>query len=117
MRYTPPELNGDQALANGDPTPFIDWKKADIWALGVSLYIMLIGIPPPWTWGEGNQEKMVMRDNPWFQYICRNRHLATYINGNLSEEVTNLLQSMLLEDAADRISITDIVCHDWFNEP
>ena len=94
----------------------IDWKKADVWALGASLFSMLICDNLPWL--NGVNGEVVNRENEYFQYICRNRHLdrVDFADGNLSSEVTNLLQSMLLEDPADRISITDILRHDWFNE-
>jgi serine/threonine protein kinase len=100
--YTAPEFN----ITNSNP--MFNWGKADVWALGISLFIMLINYCPPWT--ESNIY------NSYFRSICRRERLAEYFDTeriNLSGDAVDLLQRMLFEDTQNRISIDEILGHPW----
>lgn len=92
-----------------------DWRKADVWALGIILYSMLVRKMP--LWHNTQHQAVVSTDNRNFQAICRNRGLAGILRQiGLSDGAMDLLQNMLLEKPADRISTNDILNHPWFNQ-
>jgi len=93
----------------------IDWRKADVWALGVSFFILLLGVYPPWSRHDNDgQVRVVNVHNPHFLNICRHGNLAQHTQeSNISDAAVDLLQSMLFENVAERISIDEILAHPW----
>ncbi len=81
-------------------------EKCDIWSAGIILYILLSGEPP--FNGNNNKEiyykistlKYDFPDNKW---------------NNISKEAIDLIQKILV-DENHRISIDDILNHDWFKK-
>ncbi len=106
--YTAPEFNISRR---------IDWRKADVWALGVSFFIMILKVYPPWAIQDRNgQVKVVNRHNRYFQSICRHGSLAQWLHRldiAISDEAVDLLQRMLFENIEERISIDEILTHPW----
>lgn len=110
--YSAPELN---TLFFDGQNRVIDWRKADVWALGVSLFSMLMEENPPWVL----QGEVANPLDPIFQCICRERRLHEFIALNaedfeeISTDAIDLLQQMLIENPDERITINGILNHAW----
>lgn len=85
-----------------------DPKKADIWACGVILFIMLAGFPP------FQQPKI---NDWWFHKLKLNRHdlfwRAHCRTAYFSDGFKDLINKILCPDPTKRISLEDILKHDW----
>lgn len=82
---------------------------ADIWSLGVILFILLTSFPP--------MEAAAPLD-PRFLMICRGQIrtlLANWGYGNLSVHVQDLLFRMLRQNPQDRLTLDDIESHPWMS--
>ena len=82
-----------------------DPLKVDIWAIGVTLYCMLLGKLP--FDGETTVEL--------FENIQGGR-LDFPVSAGLSDEVRDLLQAILVKDPANRVSLQGILEHPWLSE-
>eukprot|EP00592_Proboscia_alata_P002318 CAMPEP_0194371186 /NCGR_PEP_ID=MMETSP0174-20130528/19575_1 /TAXON_ID=216777 /ORGANISM="Proboscia alata, Strain PI-D3" /LENGTH=377 /DNA_ID=CAMNT_0039149101 /DNA_START=212 /DNA_END=1345 /DNA_ORIENTATION=- len=87
--------------------PF-DGFAADLWAVGISLFIMVTGFPP---W-----ENCSLGDDK-FRYITGGYlvQLLTEWELGLSPELMDLLQGMLYRDPNQRLCLQQILKHPWFN--
>lgn len=96
--YITPEI-----LHNSDP---FDGFAIDIWAAGIVLFIMLVGLPP-FEWATS--------DDPRFCLVCRGglRQLVEQWQRPISSDAIDLLQCMLREDPVDRLSLFQILHHPW----
>ena len=86
-------------------SPF-DGFAVDIWATGIVLFIMLVGIPPfEWT----------SFDDPRYQLVTAGRlnELLAQWNRPISPLAANLLQAMLRDDPRDRLSLFQVMNHPW----
>ena len=94
----PPEV-----LLNDRP---FDGFAIDVWACGVILFIMLVGLPP-FQWAN--------RDDPRFRMITKGglELMLNQWNRPVSFEAGNLLQRMLKEDPKERLSLVEIMDHPW----
>mmetsp|Transcript_9123 Transcript_9123/g.15943 ORF Transcript_9123/g.15943 Transcript_9123/m.15943 type:complete len:479 (-) Transcript_9123:616-2052(-) len=78
--------------------------EADMWSLGVILYILLSGLPPFWGDTEEQIFKMVLRGHidfktdPW---------------PKLSEAAKQCVTSLLQQDPTKRATTQEILKHDW----
>mmetsp|Transcript_4440 Transcript_4440/g.11230 ORF Transcript_4440/g.11230 Transcript_4440/m.11230 type:complete len:412 (+) Transcript_4440:244-1479(+) len=99
--YISPEI-----LQNTDP---FDGFAIDIWAAGIVLFIMLVGLPP-FEWASS--------DDPRFRLICRGglQQLVEQWQRPISLHAIDLLQNMLREDPRDRLSLFQILNHPWVTE-
>lgn len=113
--YSPPELH----IADQQRT--FDWRKADVWALGVSLYMMLVKNYPVWTNGgeripvhpHGKKFMFLLGKNSndtFPNFLRNNQHILPF---PLSENAIDLLHRMLIGDVSKRISIDEILSHPW----
>lgn len=99
--YISPEI-----LQNSAP---FDGFAIDIWAAGIVLFIMLVGLPP-FEWAGS--------DDPRFRLICRGglQQLVEQWQRPISLHAIDLLQNMLREDPRDRLSLFQILHHPWVTE-
>jgi calcium-dependent protein kinase len=82
-------------------------SEADIWSLGVVLYILLCGLPPFW----GSSDKEI------FMSILRgNLDFTSAPWPSISEEAKDLVRKVLTLDPAQRPSISEMLSHPWLKE-
>jgi len=83
-----------------------DGFKADMWAMGVILYMMLMGSPPFET---------PTPDDRYFAFITAGHLRRMLLNGgyHFSEEVMDLLQKLLTSDFRQRLSLQEALEHPW----
>lgn len=96
--YMSPEIYDNKA-------PF-DGFAIDLWAAGVILYIMLTGFPP---------YDQASRTDARFDLIV-NGNLMRQLKSwgiRLSGEAGDLMQSMLLLNPADRLTLAEVLSHPW----
>jgi len=86
-----------------------DGMKADIWACGVILFIMLAGFPP--------FQKPDLSDW-WFNKLVNGKHAlfwqAHSRSAYFSDQTKDFLNKILNPDPEKRISITDMKKHPWW---
>lgn len=96
--YISPEVNLN--------TEAFDGFAIDLWACGVILFIMLVGLPP-FEWANW--------DDPRFRMITRGglMTMLTQWNRTISDEAGDLLQKMLREHPRERLSLMEVMDHPW----
>jgi len=99
--YITPEI-----LRNTEP---FDGFAVDVWAVGIVLFIMLVGLPP-FEWASP--------DDPRFRLICRGGldQLLEQWRRPISYPAMDLLQNILREDPRERLSLFQILQHPWVTE-
>jgi len=107
------EVKGDDVLTSGSPgTPMYlapeVWgdakyfgKKADVWSLGITLYVMVTGSTP---FNVASHEELV-------ETVCAKEPVA--LPPSLDPELRDLLGKLLDKDAKTRISLADVATHQW----
>jgi serine/threonine protein kinase len=98
-----PNYISPEVLKSEDP---FDGFAIDIWATGVILFIMLVGLPP---WEFAREE------DPRYRMVTKgglSRMLLSW-NRQVSPPATDLLQRMLRENPRDRLSLCEIRDHPW----
>lgn len=88
-----------------DPTPGYD-TKADIFSVGVILYILLTGRPA----FHGADYKQILAKNKQGEPVYARRYWS-----RISEDGENLVKSMLEKDQDKRLSAVEALLHPWFN--
>mmetsp|Transcript_3372 Transcript_3372/g.8122 ORF Transcript_3372/g.8122 Transcript_3372/m.8122 type:complete len:390 (-) Transcript_3372:236-1405(-) len=99
--YISPEILGSEA-------PF-DGFAIDLWATGVILFIMLVGLPP-WEFARP--------EDPRYKMVTRGRlsRMLESWKRPVSPLAADLLQKMLMEDPRQRLSLTEVKDHPWVAE-
>jgi serine/threonine protein kinase len=85
--------------------PF-DGFAIDLWATGVILFIMLVGLPP-WEFARS--------EDPRYKMVTKGK-LSRMLDSwkrPISPLAVDLLQKMLMEDPRQRLSLTEIKDHPW----
>jgi len=91
-----------------------DGHAIDMWAVGVCLYVMLIG-RRPWEWPTVQEDSFRHMTNGYMGVLLNERILPHY-NVHLSTDVIDLLQRMLFNDPTVRLSLQQVRRHPWMME-
>ncbi|KAE8731604.1 Calcium-dependent protein kinase 17 [Hibiscus syriacus] len=81
--------------------------EADIWSIGVMLYIFLSGVPPFWSESENGIFNSILRghidfsSNPW---------------PAISPQAKELVKKMLNSDPKQRLTAVQVLSHPWIKE-
>ena len=96
--YMSPEV-----LRNDVP---IDGYKCDMWALGIILYMMLMG---------SNPFDAPRETDRYFQFITSGHLKRMFLNGgySFSEEVMDFMQRLLTKDIQTRLGLQQAISHPW----
>lgn len=81
--------------------------KADMWSIGVITYILLGGYPPFYADNEKDLIRMTKRGD--FEF-----HDSDW--GEISQEVKDMISSMLVTDPSRRASASELLAHPWMNQ-
>ena len=86
-----------------------DGFAIDLWATGVILFIMLVGLPP-WEFARA--------EDPRYRMVTKGRlaHMLNSWQRPISPLAADLLQKMLMEDPRQRLSLTEVKDHPWVLE-
>ncbi|CAI7828592.1 unnamed protein product [Closterium sp. NIES-54] len=74
--------------------------EADVWSAGVSLYVMLSGVPPFWESSNRTLEEAIKKKKVVFKY---------WKWATVSEEAKDLITRMLEKDPLDRITAREVL--------
>ena len=97
---TPAYLAPEVIKAEGEVGP-----KSDVWSLGVLLYLLTFGIVP----FKANDMQVL------YNKIIVGRYKFPEC-GFVSPELLNLIQRMLITNVDSRLSMEEVIEHEWFNE-
>ena len=98
-----PNYIAPEVLQSSEP---FDGFAVDVWAAGIILFIMLVGLPPfEWAHDEDPRFKMITRGNL--------RAMLRQWNRTISDDAAELLQNMLRKDPRDRLSLMEVMDHRW----
>lgn len=116
MRIGTPEYMGPELISGRTG---YDGKKVDVWASGVLLFVILLGMFP-FEMDDDNYVNTAGLYSIWLQQIRtswrENAHNSPAV-GKLTEDCRDLLDKMFDVNQDSRISIADIEAHPWFNRP
>ena len=98
LYFLPPEAVSDFSVHA--------YQSTDIWAIGIILYFILYGDVPFYS----NDEEVVIRD-----IIHKPVEFPSY--KMISDECKKLINQMLEKDVLKRITMEDILKHEWFQVP
>jgi serine/threonine protein kinase len=85
-----------------------DAKKADVWSLGVCLFIMMTGAPPMERPSKRDKRFCCIRDGK-----IGNMLQQWGMDSLFSDECLDLLSQMLTADPAKRINVNQVLAHPW----
>ncbi|KXZ42321.1 hypothetical protein GPECTOR_162g136 [Gonium pectorale] len=116
MRIGTPEYMGPELISSRTG---YDGKKVDVWAAGVLLYVMLVGMFPFETQDDNFNNTAGLYDI-WLQQIKTSWREApnnSSAASRLTPELKDLLDRMFDVKQESRASIETIKAHPWFNRP
>ncbi|KAF5839520.1 kinase-like domain-containing protein [Dunaliella salina] len=113
--YMSPQLINSKTTDKG-----YDAQKADVWACGILLFVMMLGMFPFEHSDHPDPNSSQAHAEVWLQQIKTNWREAPRIAESakkLSPECQDLLDKMFDLDEEKRISIREIRAHPWYNKP
>jgi len=98
-----PNYISPEVLQSEEP---FDGFAIDLWATGVILFIMLVGLPP-WEFARA--------EDPRYRMVTKGKlaHMLNSWQRPVSAMAADLLQKMLMEDPRQRLSLTEVKDHPW----
>lgn len=111
-----PYMAPEQYQKLSDVSPFPDFSRVDVFALGVILYEMLTGGVHPigehtsliWPVPAEGQSRKWLREDPWKKWIGRGANFNVPEQHNLDLEMVKIIQSCLNSDPALRTSKSEL---------
>jgi len=100
-----PNYISPEVLKSEEP---FDGFAIDLWAVGVILFIMLVGLPP-WEFARDEDPRYRMVVKGGLERMLKSWDRA------ISPAAADLLQKMLREDPRQRLSLIEIKDHEWVN--
>eukprot|EP01023_Acetabularia_acetabulum_P049871 TRINITY_DN5354_c0_g1_i1.p1 TRINITY_DN5354_c0_g1~~TRINITY_DN5354_c0_g1_i1.p1 ORF type:complete len:330 (+),score=48.80 TRINITY_DN5354_c0_g1_i1:3-992(+) len=97
-----------------------DGTKSDVWAIGVLLFVMLLGMFPFEHSNHPNPDRSAAYLEVWLQQIkssWRENPRVSRHASRLSRECRDLLDKIFELDESKRITIPQIKQHPWFKKP
>lgn len=85
--------------------PF-DGFAIDLWAAGIILFTMLVGVSP-FSWADTDDAKFRLVSQGGLDLLLKKW------NRPISPDATNLLQSMLMFNPRERLTLYQVVNHPW----
>ena len=102
--YMAPEVVPPEGFFTGKKTDPYEGDVADVWSVGIVLFVLLVGNTP---WDEPTRNS--------FEYSNYNEHGATdELWDKIPSQAKSLLRSMLRVDPKSRIKLEDVRRHPWF---
>mmetsp|Transcript_1066 Transcript_1066/g.1357 ORF Transcript_1066/g.1357 Transcript_1066/m.1357 type:complete len:384 (+) Transcript_1066:169-1320(+) len=98
-----PNYISPEVLMSEEP---FDGFAIDLWATGVILFIMLVGLPP-WEFARG--------EDPRYKMVTKGglRRMLRSWDREVSAPASDLLQKMLMENPRERLSLAEVKDHPW----
>jgi len=81
--------------------------KADMWSIGVILYILLAGYPP----FNGNNQRELFRLIKKGRYVFHEQYW-----GSISDDAKDLVSKLLVVDPKDRLTASEALQTDWMGK-
>uniref|UniRef100_A0A7S2P167 Protein kinase domain-containing protein n=1 Tax=Leptocylindrus danicus TaxID=163516 RepID=A0A7S2P167_9STRA len=103
-----PNYMSPEVLENSEP---FDGFGVDVWAVGIILFTMLVGLPP-WDWAT--------KEDLRFKMIAIDGQLGEMLRQwgrSVSPLATDLLQGILRAHPRDRLTFGQIMDHEWVIHP
>ena len=88
-------------------------KACDIWSMGVTLYILLCGVPPFYS----EYGHICVTNSLKEKIIAGEYELVGSAWEGISEEAKSIIKRMLIVDPTQRITIEEIVNCSWLKGP
>jgi len=98
-----PNYISPEVLRNNEP---FDGFATDLWAAGIILFIMLVGIPP-FEWANEEDPRYVMISRGGLMRMLKQW------NKTISEDAADLLQGIFKTAPRDRLTIMEVMDHPW----
>ncbi|KAK9820902.1 hypothetical protein WJX74_004269 [Apatococcus lobatus] len=117
-----PEYMSPELLTHdkqGDRSPY-NATTVDVWASGVMLVVSLLGAFPFDNQKKHHKSVREAELDLWMQEVNQHWYDSEHIRSNvskLSPECRDLLDKIFVTNPQERITITQIQAHPWYNQP
>lgn len=100
--YVAPEV-----LKKGFRRTLAIWKAADMWSVGVIIYLLVFGTPP----FSGRENRVI------FSKIIKGEYKIERENVQLSAACKDVIQKLLVMDPSKRLTVDQLLAHPWVADP